>query len=228
MAEEQKTEEELNEEAKLAQEALEATPEAAPETPAEEEPEEMVPATVVATQRAARRAAELETARLRGENEALKAANKTVEKSPLELAAEEQGVSVERLAIDGKLYQEQKEFENRQAQAQTEEQTYAQQKRDYDVGMATVPVAELDSLIAAFGHLLTEGDKRNAWDAGKNSGKELKRILAHRIEQAGLQPKPKVKEDKPTTPKVPKEPEAPETEEVFDPITERAAKLFKK
>lgn len=221
MAEEiEKTEEEVNEEAKLAQEALEATPEAAPEVPAAVEPD---PKDAVIGQ--FRR----ELRETREQLAQVQAATKPVVKSPLELAAEEQGVSVEQVTIDGRLYQKQKEFENKQAQAQSEEQTYAQQKRDYDAGLATVPAAELDSLIATGGHLLTEGDKRNAWDAGKNSGKELKRILNHRIEQAGLQPKPKVKEDKPKKEETKeKQEEAPEEEEVFDPITERAVKLFKK
>lgn len=222
MAEEQKTEEELNEEAKLAQEALEATPEAAPETPVVVEPDPKD--AVIGQFRRDLRDTREQLAQVQA------AQTKTVEKSPLELAeqeARETGVSVE---FTTELYNAQRKFEQNQAQAQTEVQTYTQQKRDYDVGLATVPQAELDGLIATGAHLLTEGDKRNAWDAGKNSGKELKRILAHRIEQAGLQPKPKAKEGKPK--KVPKEPEVPEVpeedEEKFDPITERAAKLFKK
>jgi len=187
MAEEQKTEE-LSEEAKLAQEALDATP----ETPAEEPvKEDMVPATVVATQRAARRAAELEAARLQGENAALKAAQVKQEKSPMEKAAKEQECSIDEVQVTGKLYREQQAFEKTHATAQSEQETYARQEREYNIGLASIPTAERDELIATGGHLLTDGDKRNIWDAGKDSGKELKRILTFRIEQAGLQPTPK-------------------------------------
>jgi len=119
-------------------------------------------------------------------------------------------------------------FQNRRLAAQNEEQIYAQQKREYDAGLSTVPQAELNRLIAIGGHLITEGDKRNAWDAGKNSGKELVRSLKIRIEEAGLQPKPKATIKPKDEPKK-KEEVIPDEEdnEKFSPLVEAAFKLFK-
>jgi len=188
---EQKTEE-LTEEAKLAQEALDATPESPAEEPVKRE--DMVPATVVAKQRARARTAELNAARLQGENEALKAAGAKPEKSPMEMAAEEQECSMDEIQMTGKLYREQQAFEQRHATAQSERETYERQTRDYDEGLATIDQTEREELIARGGHLLTEGDKRNIWDAGRKSGQELKRILTFRIKQD--QPEEKTKTDK--------------------------------
>ena len=225
MAEEiEKTEEELNEEAQLAQEALEAVPEVAPEVPAVVEPDPKD--AVIGGFRRELKETRAELARVRA------AQAKPAVKSPLELANEqaiESGIPAE---FTTELYNAQRKFEREQDQTLTEEQTYAQQKRDYDAGLTTVPAAELDNLITIGAHLLTEGDKRNAWDAGKNSGKELKRILNVRIEQAGLQPKPKVKEeDKPKKVEKVESEKPPELEDVLEPITasgKKAFDLFKK
>jgi len=223
MAEEiEKNEDELNEEAKLDQEALDA----APETPAEE-PDIDPKDAVIGGFRRKNRDLELENARLHGQ---LESRQKPAESSPLEIAqqrAKEEGLTVE---FTPELYQAQRQWEQKQSQAKSDEEIYARQQSDYDAGLGKIPVAEREELIARGGHLLTEGDKRNIWDAGKNSGRELKRILTSRIEQAGLQPKPKKKVDKPNEePEEPKEPkeEAPELEEVFDPVTERAFDLIK-
>ena len=217
--EEQKPEEELE-----VKEEVEA-PETPPAEEPEREPEDLVPATVVSTVRARARAAELEVARLRGENDALKATATPPEKSPLELAAEEQEVSIDEVVVSGKLLREQQAFTEQQAATKAQNVTHTSQKSDYEDGLLAVPQDELNALVSVGGHLLTEGDQRNAWDAGKNSGKELIRILKHRISDAGLQPKVKPKaEGKPKTEKKKKEDEeeAPEMAEVFDAQTERA------
>jgi len=211
---------EVNEEAEVAKEALAVSEEAvAPEVPAVVEPD---PKDAVIGQ--FRR----ELRQTREELEQMKIAARPVEKSPLELAAEAQGVSVDDVEVTGRVLRAEQAFQNRRIQAQTEEQIYAQQKRDYDAGLSTVPQAELNRLINVGGHLLTEGDKRNAWDAGKNSGKELVRSLKIRIEEAGLQPKPKTVIKPKDEPKK-KEEEIPDEEdnEKFDPVVEAAFKLFK-
>jgi hypothetical protein len=176
MAEETKTEE-LSDEAKLAQEALDATPEEPAEKPVKED---MVPATVVKTQRARARAAELTAARLQGENDALKATHVESVKSPIQLAREALKED-EVLEFTPELYEAQRKFEQSHATAQSEQEIYDRQKTDYEAGLSSFP--EREELIAIGGHLLTDGDKRNIWDAGKNSGQELKRILNFRIEQ---------------------------------------------
>ena len=211
---------EVNEEAEIAAEALAATEEAAPEVPAVVEPD---PKDAVIGQ--FRR----ELRQTREELEQLKVANKPVEKSPLELAAEAQGVSVDDVEVTGRVLRAEQQFQNRRLTAQNEEQTYARQKREYDAGLSTVPQTELDKLVNIGGHLLTEGDKRNAWDAGKNSGKELVRTLKFRIEEAGLQPKPKAIVKPKDEPKKKEEVVVPDDEdnEKFDPIVEAAFKLFK-
>ena len=218
MAEEQKTEAELNEEARLAQEALDATP----ETPAKEPVIDPKDAVIGEFRR------ELRDTR-RELAEVKDAQTKPVEKSPLKLAgekAEREGLTVE---FTAELYEAQRQWEQSQSQAKSEEQIYARQKRDYDEGRVTFPAAEREELVSQGGNLLTEGDKRNIWDAGKNSGKELKRILNFRIQKASLQSKPKKEEDKPKNEKEnSKKEEAPQLEEVFDSQTERAFKFFEK
>lgn len=211
---------EVNAEAEIAKEALAATEETAPEVPpavVEPDPKDAVIGQF-------RR----ELRETREELEQMKVAARPVEKSPLELAAEAQGVSIDDVEVTGKVFRAEQEFQNRLAQSRTQEQTYAQQKREYDAGLSTVPQTELDRLVNIGGHLLTEGDKRNAWDAGRKSGKELVRTLKFRIEEAGLQPKPKTiikqkdghenKED--VIPDI-------EDNEKFSPVVEAAFKLFK-
>lgn len=190
MAEEQKTEE-LSEEAKLAQEALDATPETPAEKP--EFPKEAIDQitslrTERTTAREGRRVAELDAARKQGELDALRQAQAVQEKSPMEKAAEKQECSMDEVQMTGKLYRDQQAFEASHASAKSEQETYARQERQYNAGLGTIPAAERDELIATGGHLLTDGDKQNIWQAGTNSGKELKRILTFRIEQANLQP----------------------------------------
>jgi len=216
MAEEQEKIEEVDEEAQLAQEALDATPEEEPAEEPEQKPEDLVPATVVATQRARARAAELEAARLRGENEALKKMSSAPSKSPLELAAEQQGVTVDEVDVNGRLYREQQAWEQNQAKTKSDAEIYVQQEREYNAGLSSFPVGEREELIAIGGHLLTEGDKRNIWDAGRNSGKELKRILTLRIEQAGLQPKEKPKKETDKPKKAEDKEKIPAQEEVLE------------
>jgi len=222
MAEEQKTEEELNEEAQLAKEALDATPD---DTPAEK-PEVDPKDAVIGEFRRELRETRRELADVKA------AQTKTVEKSPLELAREQANIDGLTVEFTPELYEAQRKWEQNQSQAKSEEEIYARQKRDYDSGMVTLPVVEREELIAVGGHLLTEGDKQNIWDAGKNSGKELKRILTFRIKQAGLQSEIKEKEDKPKkeTPETEetkeKKEEAPQLEEVFDNQTERAYQCF--
>ena len=209
--------EQLEEEVEAVEEA--AVAEAAPEVPAVVEPD---PKDAVIGQ--FRR----ELRQTREELEQMKTANKPVEKSPLELAAEVQGVSIDDVEVTGKVLRAEQEFQSRRVQTQTEEQVYAQQKREYDAGLSTVSQVELDRLIAIGGHLITEGDKRNAWDAGKNSGKELVRSLNFRIQEAGLQPKPKTVIKPKDEPKKKEEviPDDADNEK-FSPLVEAAFKLFK-
>jgi hypothetical protein len=231
MTEETKTEE-LTEEEQLAQDALPATEEKAPEKPAEQEPEVVVDPkdAVIGEFRRGLRDANTQIAELKA------AQVKPDVKSPMEIAqaqAVEAGVTLE---FTPELYNAQRQFEQAQTQAQTQEQAYAQQKREYDAGLTTVPQVEIDQLIAVGGNLLTEGDKQNVWEAGKNSGKELKRILNHRIELAGLQSKPKVKTKAKTEDelkaeaKKKAEDETPpeDEEEKLDPVTARGVALFYK
>jgi len=176
MAEEEK----LNEEAKLAQEA---TP---PETPAEEPEMTSLKQQLIAKDAVIGdyRRRERDTRRELVEERAQKVAPPP--KSPLELARE-QTPADEAVEFTPELYEAQRKFEQGQATALSEQEIYERQRLDYEAGLLSFP--ERDALVAEGGHLLTDGDKRNIWDAGKNSGQELKRILNHRIEQN--QPKEK-------------------------------------
>lgn len=169
-------------EAELAEEALEARKEA----------EDLVPATVVAKQRARARAAELEAAELRGKLSAQqKPAEK--EKSPLELAAQEQGCDIKEVVIDGGLYEKQKAFEKKQAEEQAHQSNVESFKKAakraseemsdevYGKGLG------LDALQGLGGHLLDELDHQRIFRAGENCGKEAMKILRRKIIDAGGQ-----------------------------------------
>lgn len=216
---------ELTEEEQLAQEALDATKEEAPEKPAEPEPVVVDPKdAVIGEFRRGLRDANAQIAELKASQVI------PVTKSPMELAQEQATANGVTLEFTPELYNAQRAFEQSQAQDQTQQQQFAQQKREYDAGLTAVPQTELDQLINVGGHLLTEGDKRNIWDAGKDSGKETMRILKVRIEQASLQSKPEEKPKKEDKPKEPKEPETPEEDEkiLMDPVTARGVALFYK
>lgn len=211
MAEEK---EEMNEEAKLAQEALDATPETPAEKP-EFTKEAIDQITSLRTERSVaregKRAAELQAARAQGELDALKATNAEQEKSPLQLA-QEAAKEDEPVEFTPELYEAQRKFEQGQATARSEQEIYERQLQEYNAGLSTFP--EREQLIAEGGHLLTEGDKRNLWDAGRNSGRELKRILTQRIEQNQPKEKPETKK-KDESKKAEEKEEVPSQEEIL-------------
>lgn len=160
------------------------------EETAEKPKEDMVPATVVAKQRAARRAAEIEVAELRGR---LAAQEKpaVAEKSPIELAAEELGVSVDEVTVDGKILREQRAFEKKQAETTTHQQNLDDFKEAGSEALRTMTdevhgeglgLAALEELGA---HLLTPGDKLDIFQSGKNCGKTTRDMLITRIARAG-------------------------------------------
>lgn len=208
-------------EAELAKAALEATE---PEKPKED----MVPATVVATQRAARRAAELEAAELRGR---LAAQEKVSEKSPLELAAEEQDKPLDEIIVDGKLLREQRAWDKKQTDATTHQQKVddfkmaaaeAHRTMTDEVHGAGLGLSSLQELGA---HLIDDLDEQRIFRAGRDCGKAARKILLRRILEAGganaqelknrikthkdSQVKPKEKPGKP-------EPKVPSAEEVVE------------
>ena len=236
----------------MAEEKTEETTEkTTPEVPAEkpEFPKEAID-TITALRddrssaRDAAHAAQLESARLQGENEALKAERvaASTPKSPLDLAKEQAKAEGVEPVFTTELYERQRTFDDQQAQGRQQQVEHSQKKSAYETGMRSLPVDEQNTLAAMGGYLLTVGDKQNIFDAGANSGAEFKRIITNRIIQAGgdnaarLQPKPTKEDDKLTDEqKAEKEKveaeaklkaEVPEMDEVFDTQTERAYQMF--
>lgn len=113
---EQKVSDEVKDEsADLAGAALESTEDK--ETDTKPDPKDAV----IGEYRRKARDAELETARLRGQIEATQTQVKPTEKSPIELAAEQQEVSVDDVEISGALYKKQRAWEKKQDAAETEQ-----------------------------------------------------------------------------------------------------------
>lgn len=219
MAEEKQ--EELTEEAKLAQEAE------TPETPAEE-PEVKEESendffkqqirdkdAVIGEFRRGLRDTRQELAEVKAQQ----AAKDTPTKSPVELAREQADQLGIRLEFTTELYESQRKFEDGQTTAKSEQEVYARQNREYQAGLAVLDQNELNSLIAQAGHLMTDHEERFIFHSGRNSGKELKRILTEHIEAKKEVPQPKVEPTKEKTDKskaeVKEEKETPSQEEIL-------------
>jgi hypothetical protein len=136
------------------------------------------------------RDAELENARLQGIMEAQKKPPET-EKSPVELAAEEQEVSVDDVVIDGKLLKQQRQWEKQQEKKE-QEQNYrrefeqagvkALEEMSDEVYGEGLGLASLNDLGKG---LLTRGDLVDIYEAGKNCGKVMMQKLRYRIIEVG-------------------------------------------
>lgn len=201
------TEEEVEEESPPVEEPDEETPseEKPQETPDEEKPEEDLAQAaldeteekpevdpkdaVIGGMRRKLRDAEMAKARAEGELAARQAG--PPEKSPLELAAEEQGVSVDEVSVDGKLLNKEIEFRQKQTEARTQQQQFD----DYKAGTEAASLSLTDEILGeglgveALGrtgeHLLTDDDRRTIYAAGKNCGTVLYGLLKKRILEAG-------------------------------------------
>lgn len=188
--------------------------------------------------RRAAREAELKAARLQGQLDAQQA--RPPEKSPLELAAEEQTktegrvISVDEVIVDGKLLKAQQKWEK----DQTGNQARQQATQDYHAGLEAALLTMTDenlgeglglqSLCKLGDHLLTDEDHREIFMAGKKCGTVLYKKVKERILKAGgaeaqelqerLKPQtsqPKPKEKQPEKDKTKKE-EPPEAEVILD------------
>lgn len=167
-------------EADLAKAALEAT---------EEQPKVDPKDAVIGGFRRQLREAELRAARAEGALQAKSAA--PPEKSPLELAAEQQGLSVNEVIIDGKLYREQQLWEKGQAA----NQAHLKQVQDYQAGSDAALLAMtdenlgeglgLESLATLGEHLLTDNDRQEIFNAGRKCGTVLYKKLKQRIAESG-------------------------------------------
>lgn len=222
-------------EADLAAEALAAT-EQPPEEPAVDPKD-----AVIGGFRRQLREAELRAARAEG---ALAA--KTVappEKSPIELAAEEQGVSVDEVMIDGKLLRKHEAWKADQAGNQARQQA----TQDYQAGSEAALLAMtdenlgeglgLESLAKVGEHLLTDQDHQEIFMAGKKCGTMFYKKLQERILEANekgteelckrLKPqksqlKPKKPQKKPDETK----PELPSAEVILDAPSAHIGQIF--
>lgn len=211
----------VSEEESLAKEAIEAT---------EEKPEVDPKDAVIGGMRRGLRDAERRAAYAEGQLAAQHA--KPPEPSPLELAAKEQEVSVDDVAIDGKLLNKEIEFRQRQTVNQAQQQA----KQDYQAGSeASLLTMTDDNLGEGLGlealaklgeHLLTGEDRQKIFLAGKKCGSVFYKTLKQRIKDAGgaeaqelqkrLNPqKPQLKPKKAQQKKA-DETEPPEAEEILD------------
>lgn len=185
---------ELTDEAKLAKEALEATG----EEPAKTEPDPKD--AVIGDFRRQLRDSQLAVARLEGQISAKQTQVTSLEKSPLELAAEAQEVSVDDVEISGALYRKQRVWEKKQDAAEAE-RTVAKSREELGqqsyqtalVEFSEVNVGEgldFQTVISRGQALLTSGDKldiANAKDPAKLAYKRCKRaILESGTEDATL------------------------------------------
>jgi len=166
------------------------------ETPPTEEPVEETPPkevdpkdAVIGGMRRKLRTAELEAARLQGQIQAQQTG--PAEKSPLELAAEEQRVSVDEVVITGKVHKAEQAFAAKQAAVKATQQAV----QDYQAGSEAAVLTMTDDTmgeglgVTSLGeigeHLLTDDDRREIYAAGKKCGPMLYKKLKQRILQAG-------------------------------------------
>jgi len=221
--EETPSEEKLDEETPPEEKPPEEEPK--PERP----PEDMVPASVVGGIRRNLRASELEAARLRGQLEAQQ--TKPPEKSPIELAAEEQGVSVDDVDINGKLYKAQQAWEKDQTQNQVRQQATQDYQSGSEAAMITMTDENLgeglgvEALGKVGEHLLTDTDHQEIFMAGKKCGTVLYKKLKERILEAAepgteelckrLKPQKKSQPKPPIKPKKEKDEPTPSQEELL-------------
>lgn len=234
------------EEAPPAEESDESPPEEEPEKPPEEPEPEKPPEVdpkdaVIGGMRRSLRTAERRADRAEGALAAKVAG--PPEKSPLELAAEEQGRSLDDVIIDGKLLQKHEAWKEKQAGKQAQQQA----TQDYNAGseaafltMTDESLGEglgLESLAKLGDHLLTDTDHQEIFMAGKKCGTVLYKKLKQRIQEADgaeaqelqkrlkpqkSQSKPKEKQPKDKTEK--KEP--PEAEEILDASSAQIGATF--
>ena len=181
----QSTEEEqlTDEETQLVTEAIAAS-----------EEEEQVPAAVVGGLRRRTRAAELEAAELRGQLTATTTAP-AAEKSPLVLAAEEQGVPVDEVIIDGALYQKQEAFKEKQTVAKSEKTATAERaavgresQKQAEIEYSTEKMGEgldFETIVAMGGKYLTEGDKLDIVNGGDKCAQTLYKRCRRGIAASG-------------------------------------------
>lgn len=212
----------------LAKEALEAT-----EEPPEVDPKDAV----IGGFRRNLRDAELRAARAEGALTAQQV--KPLEKSPIELAAEEQKVSVDEVVIDGKLLRKHEAWKADQAQNQAQQQA----TRDYQSGSEAAVLMMTDEnlgeglgveALARLGeHLLTAQDQEEIFLAGKKCGTVLYKKLKERILEVGgtnaqelqkrLKPTQAKPKDGPKTPKTPEEKPGPKPPDEGDEPEVRAS-----
>lgn len=225
--EEKPPEEKPPEDENLAKEALEATEES------EVDPKDAV----IGGFRRDLRASELEAARLRGQLEAQQTRPK--EKSPIELAAEERGVSVDEVDINGKLYKEQQAWERSQAESQVQQKQFDDYRSGSEAALLTMTDETLgeglglESIARIGDHLLTDQDRQKIFSAGKNCGSVLYKTLKERILEAGganaqelqkrLKPTQAKPKDGPKTPKTPAKKPGPKPQDEGDEPEVRAS-----
>lgn len=236
----------VEEETPPAEELDEETPteESEPETPPEE-PDEALDETeekpevdpkdaVIGGMRRKLRAAELKAARVQGELAAQQA--RPQEKSPMELAAEAQEVSIDEVEMNGKLYKEQRAWEQRQAETQATQKATADYKSGSEAAFLTMTDETLgeglglEALARVGEHLLTDQDRQEVFAAGKKCGIVLYKRLKERIIEAGgadaerLKPtQAKPKEKGPKTPKTPEKKPGPKPQDERDESEVRAS-----
>ena len=183
------------------------------------------------------RASELEAARLQGQMQAQQA--KPAEPSPIELAAKEQGVSVNEVVIDYELLQKHEAWKTQQAEGQAQQQA----NQDYQTGSeaATLTMTDenlgeglgLESLAKLGNHLLTDTDRQEIFMAGKKCGPVFYKKLKQRIQEAGgaeaqelqkrLKPTQAKPKDGPKTPKTPEKKPGPKPQDKGDESEVRAS-----
>jgi len=220
--------EEQTDETQLATEALAVT-----------EEEEQVPAAVVGGLRRQARAAELEAAELRGKLAARDAP--VVEKSPLELEAEEQGVSVNDVVMDGALYQKQKVFEDKRTAAAAEKTAAAKREaigaesyRQAIVEFGAEKMGEgldYETILSIGAKYLTSGDKLDIAQAGGKCAQLAYKRCRQRIAASGTadaktvaqrfavhkKAQAKLKEKQPGEPEGGKPPKIPSQDDILNP-----------
>jgi hypothetical protein len=148
-------------------------------------------------------AAEMREAELIGKLSMVNATNAPPQKSPLEVRAEEEGVSVGEVALDGALYQAQKDYDAKIArnQAARESEDAAVQVRVQSKKVSVAKHPDWEQVIAAGEILLTKGEMLDLQNAGADFGEAAYNKCTAAIVKA------KPKEDPPAPKKEPSEPE---------------------
>jgi len=189
-----------------------------------------------------------DNAYLRGQLEA----NTTPQLSPLEQAAEAQGVSVDEVQVDGALLRAEQKHQHEQAQAARSKEQEQQRVKDQQAGSVEV-MQELtpekagegldySTVIQTGQQYMTEADRRDIGQMGRGAARELYDRALLRIRQSGTpeeqalfeqrltkqllakneQKKPDGEAEKPAEPT----PDADEQERIYDPHVERLAEIL--